>query len=88
MRTIKAAKGPPTMPVPMNKTTFRGALKWVNLMVVLLIIILAVRYLWSRTTSGQLGGMHDIALTGLVFFCLFFVFLAVQSIRRGRAGQR
>ncbi|AVO29521.1 hypothetical protein [Stenotrophomonas maltophilia] len=72
----------------MNKTTFRGTLKWVNLVVVLLVIILAVRYLWSRTLSGQLGGMHDIALAGFVFFCLFFVFLTVQSIRRGRAEQR
>lgn len=71
----------------MNKTTFRATVKWVNLVVVLLIIILAVRYLWSRTMSGQLGGMHDIALTGFVFFGLFFVFLTVQSIRRGRAGQ-
>ncbi|GAB2313811.1 MULTISPECIES: hypothetical protein [Stenotrophomonas] len=60
-------------------------MKWVNLVVVMLIIILAVRYLWSRTMSGQLGGMHDIALTGFVFFCLFFVFLTVQSIRRGRS---
>ncbi|MCU1125827.1 hypothetical protein JAK51_06235 [Stenotrophomonas maltophilia] len=72
----------------MNKTTFRGTLKWVNLVVVLLVIILAVRYLWSRTLSGQLGGMHDSALAGFVFFCLFFVFLTVQSIRRGRAEQR
>jgi len=63
-------------------------MKWVNLVVVLLIIILAVRYLWSRTMSGQLGGMHDIVLAGFVFFCLFLVFLTVQSIRRGRAGQR
>jgi dolichyl-phosphate-mannose--protein O-mannosyl transferase len=69
----------------MSKTTFRATMKWVNLVVVMLIIILAVRYLWSRTMSGQLGGMHDIALTGFVFFCLFFVFLTVQSIRRGRS---
>lgn len=62
-------------------------MKWVNLVVVLLIIILAARYLWSRTMSGQLGGMHDIALTGFVFFCLFLVFLTVQSIRRGRVVQ-
>lgn len=63
---------------------FRAKMKWVNLVVVLLIIILAVRYLWNRATSGQLGGMHDVALTGFVFFCLFFVFLTLQSIRRGR----
>ncbi|KRG51695.1 hypothetical protein ARC23_08270 [Stenotrophomonas beteli] len=66
---------------------FRAKMKWVNLVVVLLIIILAVRYLWNRAMSGQLGGMHDVALTGFVFFCLFFVFLTVQSIRRGRGGQ-
>ncbi len=31
MRTIKAAKGASTIPVPMSKTTFRATMKWVNL---------------------------------------------------------
>lgn len=71
----------------MNLTTFRAIMKWVNLAVALLIIVLAVRYLWGRAMSGQLGGMHDVALVGLSFFCVFFGFVTVQSIRRGRGKQ-
>jgi len=66
---------------------FRANMKWVNLVVTLLIVILAIRYLWNRGMAGQLGGMHDVALAGFAFFCLFIAFLTVQSIRRGR-GKR
>ncbi|MCU1217363.1 hypothetical protein JAK24_13435 [Stenotrophomonas maltophilia] len=74
----------------MTQTTFRAIMKWINLAVALLIILLATRYLWSRATSGQLGGMHDVALVGLSLFCVFFGVLTVQSIRRarGRQGER
>ena len=35
----------------MTQTTFRAIMKWINLAVALLIILLATRYLWSRATS-------------------------------------
>ncbi|MEN5267699.1 hypothetical protein ABE502_01810 [Stenotrophomonas sepilia] len=71
----------------MTQTTFRAIMKWINLAVALLIILLATRYLWSRAISGQLGGMHDVALVGLSLFCVFFGVLTVQSIRRAKSRQ-
>ncbi|EMI50816.1 hypothetical protein C405_04027 [Stenotrophomonas maltophilia AU12-09] len=71
----------------MTQTTFRAIMKWINLAVALLIILLATRYLWSRAISEQLGGMHDVTLVGLSLFCVFFGVLTVKSIRRGRGRQ-
>ncbi len=70
----------------MTQTTFRAIMKWINLAVALLIILLATRYLWSRAISEQLGGMHDVTLVGLSLFCVFFGVLTVKSIRRGRGS--